>query len=246
MVEARAGEDSTAALQVVDDIVAHLIHLVGDDERRLVRLEAVHDEVDDLALDGNQDDGVDRQADLLEGNEGGERNAGIDNQHEGAEGNLGVFVQDHGDDVAAAGSGAGLENEADGHAVDDASHHGVQEIVGTEKLLAVRNLHKTMEAFAAVQDALMNDRVVPPRRFQQPCEEENQDGGNHGLDTEARTEHPSADKQQGNIHADGVIAYLPRPNGVEHVGKAIRAARCQQIGVHEHHIAHREEETTQN
>ena len=152
-------------------------------------------------------------------------------------------MDDHGNDVAAAGGSTGLENQADGNAIDHAAHHGIEEIVGDEEKIAVRNLHIVVHRF--FYDALVNHGIITPCRLQHPCKGENQYSGNHRFDTEFRSENPGADKQKRNIHTDGIVADLPWPHRIEHIGKAVSASRREQIGVHKHHIADGKEQTAQ-
>ena len=105
-VETLAEEQGAAALEVVEDVAAHGLHVVGHDIDGLVGLHTFHDEVDDLTFNVNQNDRIDGQTDLLEGNQSGEGDDGIDDHHQSAEGDFRVFVDDHGDDVATAGSGS--------------------------------------------------------------------------------------------------------------------------------------------
>ena len=56
LIEARAGDKRATTLNVVNDIVSHGFGLVGDNEHRLVGLHTVDHEVDDLALNKDDDD----------------------------------------------------------------------------------------------------------------------------------------------------------------------------------------------
>ena len=105
-VEPLSEEQGAAALEVIEDVPAHGLHIVGHNIDGLVGLHALHDEVDDLTFDVNHNDGIDGQTNLLEGNQSGEGDDGIDDHHQSAEGDFRVFVDDHGDDVATAGSGS--------------------------------------------------------------------------------------------------------------------------------------------
>ena len=58
-VETRAGDKRAATLDVVDDVIAHSLGLIGDDEHGLVGLHTIDYEVDDLALDEDDDNRVD-------------------------------------------------------------------------------------------------------------------------------------------------------------------------------------------
>ena len=83
----------------------------------------------------------------------------------------------------------------------------------------------------------MNHGVIAPESLYQPGECENQDGGEDGLEAELRTENPGADEQQRDVHTDGVVTDFPGPDGVQHVGKAVRAAGCEEVRVDKHHVA---------
>ena len=145
LVEARASDERAATLDVVDDVVAHSFGLIGNDEHGLVGLHTVDHEVDDLALDEDDDDGIDGQADVTKGDKGAQRDDAIDNHDESAQGNLGVFVQNHRDDIRTATGSARTENEADGHTVDDTGDHGIKEVVGMEPATVMRNLDHRLE-----------------------------------------------------------------------------------------------------
>ena len=244
-VKALAHEEGTAAVKVFEDKLPHGFHVVGHDIDGLVALQTVHNQVDDLAFDVDQEDGIDGQTDLFEGDEGGEGDDGIDDHHEGAEGDFRVFVDDHGDDVAAAGSGSRSENQTDSDTVDEAGHHGVQEVVGHEEEFAVRNLYHVGHT-GGFHDAFVYHGVITPESLYQPGECEYQDGGKHGFETELRTENPGADEQQRDVHADGVVTDFPRPDGVQHVGKTVGAAGCQKVRVDKHHVADGKKEAAGN
>ncbi len=244
-VEALAHEKGAAAMEVVEDVVSHDFHVVGHDIDGLVALQTVHNQVDDLAFDVDQDNGVDRQTDLLESNESGEGDDGIDDHHEGAKGDFRVLVDNHRDDIAAAGSGSRSENQTDSDTIDEAGHDGIQEVVGHEKEFAVRNLHHVGHT-GGLHDPFMNHGVIAPESLYQPGECEYQDGGKDGLEAELRTENPGADEQQRDVHTDGVVTDFPGPDGVQHVGKAVRAAGCEEVRVDKHHVADGKKEAAGN
>ena len=55
LVETRAGDERATTLDVVDDVIAHSFGLIGNDEHGLVGLHTVDHEVDDLALDEDEE-----------------------------------------------------------------------------------------------------------------------------------------------------------------------------------------------
>lgn len=83
-VQADAAKAGAAALDVVDDSLANLLFLIGDDEEGFVALHTFNHKVDDFALDGDEQDGVDGQTYLVEGDKGGERDGRIDNHDQRA------------------------------------------------------------------------------------------------------------------------------------------------------------------
>ena len=207
LVEARTADERATALDVVDDVVAHGVGLVGDDEHGLVGLETVNHEVDDLALDEDDDDGVNGQADVTKGDEGAQGDDAIDNHDEGTQGNLGVFVQNHRDDVRAAAGSTRAENQTDGHAVDDTGNHRIEEIVGTEPTAVMGNLDHRLDhrgVNGGCDGTIEDDGIIAPPDLEDKGEQEYQRRRDDGLDTELGAKNPGADNQQGDIHADGV------------------------------------------
>ena len=85
--------------------------------------------------------------------------------------------------------------------------------------------------------------IISPESLYQPGKCENQNGGKDGFEAEFRTEHPGANEEQRDVHADGVVADFPRPYGVQHVGKTIGAAGGQQVGIDKHHVTDSKKET---
>ena len=85
--------------------------------------------------------------------------------------------------------------------------------------------------------AVMDDGIVAPNSFQNKREQENQGCRDNRLDTELGTENPSADDEQGHIHADSIERDFPGPQGVKDVTQTIGSTRSHQVGVDEHHIA---------
>ena len=109
IVKALAGDAGATTVEFVEDVFLDNIVLVGDDEGGFVALDAVDNEVDDLAFDKDDNDGVDGETDVAKGDKGGEGDAAVDDGDEGAEANLSVLVENHGDDVAATTGGAAAE-----------------------------------------------------------------------------------------------------------------------------------------
>ena len=83
----------------------------------------------------------------------------------------------------------------------------------------------------------MDDRRITPPRLKDIGKHRDQDDRNDRLDAELGTEYDGTDDKQGDVHADAGQGDLPSPQGVEHVGETIHAARSQVVRVHEHHIA---------
>ena len=189
-VEASTSDEGAATLDVVDDVVTHGLGFIGNDKHGLVTLHAIDNKVDHLALDKDDDDGVDGQADVTEGHQGAEGDDAIDNHDEGTQGNLGVLVQDHRDDVRAATGRARAENQTDGHAVDDASDDGIQEVIRMEPAAMMGNLdhrfdHRGVNRLHYL--AVMDDRIVAPCALEDKGKQEDQRRRNDGLDTELGT-----------------------------------------------------------
>ena len=247
LIEACAHQQGAAALEVVEDIVAHSLQLVGDDEHGFVALHTFDNEVDNLALNEDDDDGVDGQAYVAESHEGAQRDDAVDNHHQGAEANLGVLVQYHADDVAAAAGGAAAEYHADGHSVNKAGDNGVEEVVWHEPAPVVGYLNHGDALDGSVDNLAVEDnRVVAPQGLKDICGHEDEGCGEDGLETELGTENPGAYDEQGHIHADGVEGYLPWPHGIQYVGDTICAAGSHQVGVDEHHVADSEQNAAAN
>ena len=61
LIEAATRENGTAAVQIIDDEVAHLFNLIRNNKSCLVALYAFHHQVDNLALDEDKDDGINGQ-----------------------------------------------------------------------------------------------------------------------------------------------------------------------------------------
>ena len=59
LVEAAASDAGATTLQVVDDVVAYGLGIIGDDEHGAVALHAVDNEVDDLTFNEDDDHRVD-------------------------------------------------------------------------------------------------------------------------------------------------------------------------------------------
>ena len=147
-------------------------------------------------------------------------------------------MQDHRDDVRAAARGAATEDHADGHAVDQACHHGVEEVVGHEPHAVVRLHHRKALDGCGHYRTVVDHRVVAPQpAFDGEGEAEDEEGGDDGLHAELGPENPCADDQQRHIHADGPYRYLAAPEGAEYVGEAVGAAGGHHVGVDEHHVA---------
>jgi len=207
LVQARASDERTAALNVVDDVIAHSFGLIGNDEHGLVGLHTIDHEVDDFALDEDDNNRVDGQADVTEGNKGAQRDDAIDNHDESAKGNLGVLVQNHRDDVRAATSRARAENQTDGHTIDDTGNDSIEEVVGMEPAAVVGNLNHRLDhrrVNSCRDTSIMDNGVIAPPTLEHKGEQENQRRRYDGLDAELGTQNPCADDEQGDIHADGV------------------------------------------
>ena len=246
LVQSAASDERAATLDVVDDVIADGIGCVGDDKHRLVGLHAIDDKVNDLALDKDDDDRVDGKAYVTKGHEGAQGDDTVNDHDEGTERYLGIFVDNHRDDVRASAGSSRAENHADGHTIDNTGHNRVQEIVGVEPASVMWNLdhrldHRGIDGFYNI--TVVDDRVVAPSALKHKSEYENQRCRNNRLDAELGSQHPSADDEQGNVHADGVERNLPRPKGIEHVREAVGASRGHQIGVNKHHIANSEQQT---
>ena len=54
--QACADKACTTSIQIFDDVFSHIFNLISDDKCRLVALDTVDDEVDDLAFNHNQKD----------------------------------------------------------------------------------------------------------------------------------------------------------------------------------------------
>ena len=130
LVKTTAGDERTAALDIVDDVVTDGVRVIGDDKHRLVALHTVNHEVDYLTLDEDDNDGVNGQTDVTKGNQRAQGDNTINNHDKGTQGNLGVLVQNHRDDVRAATGGARAENQTDSNTIDDAGHYCIEEIIG--------------------------------------------------------------------------------------------------------------------
>ena len=81
LVEATAGDARATALEVVDDIVANGLGIVGDDEHCAVALHAVNHEVDNLALNEDDEHRVDGKANVAKCNQCAQGYNAVNNHH---------------------------------------------------------------------------------------------------------------------------------------------------------------------
>ena len=248
LVKPLAQDRGTAAVKFVYNEFADRFLALRYNENGLVRTEAVHNQVDQVALYGNDQDGIDREPHLFEGDERRECDATVHNHDQRAEAHLRVLVKDHAYDVAAAAGGSAPEDEADGKAVNDARENRIYHEVRHKPSPALRNLHPAAEFRRLGTDNLpgKNHGSVPPHGLQDPGEEENEDCGENRLEAESGAEDPGPDKKQRDVHADRIVGNAPRPYGIENVGKAVCTARGQMVWVHEHHVANGEKGAAEN
>ena len=101
-IKALPEKQRAAAFEVVKNVTPYGFHIVGDDIDGLVSLHTLHNQVDNLAFNKYQYDGINGQTNLLESDKGGEGDDRINNHHQFAQRNFRVFVYDHGNDIAAA------------------------------------------------------------------------------------------------------------------------------------------------
>ena len=213
LIEAAAGDAGATALQVVDDIVADGLRVVGDDKHGPVALHTIDDQVDDLALDEDDEDRIDGKTDVTKGDECAQGDDAVNNHDESTQGNLGVLVDNHRDDVRTATGSTRTENETNGNAIDETGEDGVEEIVGLEPAAIVGNLHHA-GAFYLADGAVMNHWIISPHALEHKGGSKYQYRGDDGLDTELGSKDPSADNQQRDIHADGIQRNL-------HLGRSL-------------------------
>ena len=171
----------------------------SDDEAGFVSGNAFNNHVDNLALDVDEDDGIDGQTDVAEGHEGGQRDTAVDNQHQYTERYLCVFVNDHGNDITAARGSSSFENQTDGYTVNQTGDHGVEEEVGHEVfgdgIVAGTHFIReiTVKPFAAVEESVMDKWRIAPDAFHNIGEYGYEDDRYDGLDAKTRTQEPGAD-----------------------------------------------------
>ena len=246
LVESESWETSATAFEVVEDIVFHFVDAVGDDEYGFVCRHAFDNDVDDFAFDIDEDDGVDGQSDVAY-DESGERDAAVDDEDENSERYFGVFVDDHGDDVAAARGGACAENYTYGDAIDESGHDGIEEEVGDEEAFdgVVAGAYDVgdvaIKPLCGVVQSVVDYWCIAPCRFKNVGEDRDKDYGYDGFDAETWSEDDGADDEQGDVHADAGDRYFPSEKGVEDVGETIYATRSEVVGVDEHYVAYGEE-----
>ena len=145
LVKAAARDERSAALDVVDDVVTHLLGIVGDDEHRLIALHTIDHEVNHLTLDEDDDNGVNGQTNVTKGNKGAQGDNAINNHDECTQRDLGVLVNDHRDDIRTATSSSRAENQTDGKTIYDSGNHSIEEIVGMEPTAMMRNLNHRLD-----------------------------------------------------------------------------------------------------
>ena len=242
----------TAPLHFGDNHLAHSIIFIGDNKHCLVGLEAIHHDIDNLAFNHNQQDGVNRQAETLAQNQSGQRNRGIDNDNQSPQRKMRVLVDNHRNDIATARSGPRLENQADRNPVNQTGHNRVHEIVRHEphQLFALADrTHHILHIFrhrrhlAGIQNAVMQDRRVAPIGFNDPSGPQNHESGQNRLETETRPQNQRPDNQQRNIHASRQIADLPMHNGIQNVRETVSPAGRQTVRRGELDVPERENNT---
>lgn len=165
VVKTFTGKTGAATLQIVQDVVAHCINLIGDDECRFVALGAINNQVDDFSFDEDDDDRVDWQTEVAKCDQGGQGDATVNNHDERTQGNLCVFVQNHGNDVATARSSTGTENHTNSDTIDEASNHRVQEIVGREETAIVDDLYHGIGNLFGHDSTIVDDGSITPCCF---------------------------------------------------------------------------------
>ena len=154
------------------------------------------DEVDDLALDEDDNPRIHRQAPVAECHHGAEGDGAVHDDDQRTEGNVGVFIQNHRDDIRASGSGACLEYHTDTDTVHDTAEDGGKELLFQQRT----RLHALFDEGGDI-DFRLQEGIIAVGIVDEPHENRNGESTDDGLHAEHPAEKIDAEQQQRHVHA---------------------------------------------
>ena len=218
-----------------------------DNEDGFVRFQAVDDHVDNLTLYEYEKNRVCRETQIGFYQQGRKGYCAVDDDYECAEAESGVFIDDHGDYIAASRGGSGLEYHSDAYSVKQSCENSVEEIVGYEEFRAFCDCQCSHRCGKCVfyEFAAVYQRLVSPICFYQKGEKPAENDGYDCFYTETRSQDDASDYQKWDFHAHKVDCEFHSGQSCEYIRQSIDAAGGKVIRHCEYHVRNHEKQRTE-